>query len=156
MNLQRNRPRRLKEIIPISSRPLYFVTAVTWHRQRILATPETHAAFVTHAQKQERLGIAVGRYVLLPDHIHFFVAVDTCQTLSESVKHLKQSVTKAIRAKQPELRVWQPGFFDHVLRTDESYGEKWQYVRQNPMRAGLVTNPEEWAYQGEVVKIDRA
>ena len=30
------------------------------------------------------------------------------------------------------------GFFDHVLRNGESYGEKWKYVRENPVRAGLV------------------
>ena len=30
------------------------------------------------------------------------------------------------------------GFFDHLIRHSESYSEKWEYVRQNPVRAGLV------------------
>ena len=36
---------------------------------------------------------------------------------------------------------WQKGFFDHVLRSQESAGEKWKYVRENPVRAGLVAIP---------------
>ena len=48
------------------------------------------------------------------------------------------------------------GIFDHVLRNDESYGEKWKYVRENPVRAGLVSRADAWPYQGEFVFIDRA
>lgn len=50
---------------------------------------------------------------------------------------------------------WQPGFHDHVLRNDESHGEKWSYVRENPVRAGLVLNADDWPYAGEIVIIDR-
>jgi REP element-mobilizing transposase RayT len=52
--------------------------------------------------------------------------------------------------------IWQRGFFDHVLRNDESYAQKWNYVRENPVRLGLVTNAEDWPYSGEIVLIDRA
>jgi REP element-mobilizing transposase RayT len=52
-------------------------------------------------------------------------------------------------------RLWQPGFFDHILRNDESYSEKCEYVRENPVRAGLVQQAEDWPYQGEFVVIDR-
>ncbi len=52
--------------------------------------------------------------------------------------------------------LWQPGFFDRILRSDESYAEKWNYVRDNPVRAGLVKTADEWQYQGEIVVIDRS
>jgi hypothetical protein len=48
------------------------------------------------------------------------------------------------------------GFFDHVLRSNESYAQKWTYVRENPLRAGLAKSAEQWPYQGEIVYIDRA
>ena len=48
---------------------------------------------------------------------------------------------------------WQEGFFDHVLRNADSYSEKWDYVRMNPVRAGFCRKPEDWEYQGEVVSI---
>jgi hypothetical protein len=46
--------------------------------------------------------------------------------------------------------------FDHVLRNDESYSQKWEYVRKNPVRAGLVQRTDDWPYQGEFAVIDRA
>jgi hypothetical protein len=53
-------------------------------------------------------------------------------------------------------QLWEEGFFDHVLRSDESYSQKWNYVRENPVRAGLVKSVEDWPCQGEIVYIDRA
>jgi putative transposase len=46
--------------------------------------------------------------------------------------------------------------FDHVLRSNESYSQKWTYVRENPARAGLIKSAKDWAYQGEIIYIDRA
>jgi hypothetical protein len=48
------------------------------------------------------------------------------------------------------------GFFDHLLRSNESYSQKWNYVRENPLRAGLVKSAADWPYQGEIIHIDRA
>ena len=75
-----------------------------------------------------------------------------CFTLSSWIGGLKRAMRVAL--KWP--RLWQPGFFDHVLRSDESYAEKWNYVRNNPVRAGLVRTTDEWPYQGEIIAIDRA
>ena len=44
--------------------------------------------------------------------------------------------------------VWQPDYFDRYLRSSESYPEKWQYVVQNPVRAGLVIRVEDWPCRG--------
>jgi putative transposase len=46
--------------------------------------------------------------------------------------------------------VWQEEFFDHVLRSRESYNQKWHYVKENPVRAGLVEQSDDWPWQGEV------
>jgi putative transposase len=50
------------------------------------------------------------------------------------------------------MPLWQPEFFDHVLRSSDSYEEKWDYVRNNPIRAGLTESANEWKYQGEVTQ----
>jgi REP element-mobilizing transposase RayT len=50
--------------------------------------------------------------------------------------------------------LWQRGFFDHLIRNTESYAQKWDYVRENPVRAGLVSRREDWPFQGEIVEID--
>jgi putative transposase len=48
---------------------------------------------------------------------------------------------------------WQEGFFDHVLRSSESYSQKWDYVQMNPVRAGLCEKAEDWAYRGEIMNL---
>jgi hypothetical protein len=48
----------------------------------------------------------------------------------------------------------QKGFFDHVLRSQESAGEKWKYLRENPVRVGLVEYSSEWRYLGEIFALD--
>ena len=52
---------------------------------------------------------------------------------------------------------WQAGFFDHRLRVAESFEEKVHYIRMNPVRAGLASNPETWPYlwDEEALRQDR-
>jgi REP element-mobilizing transposase RayT len=42
--------------------------------------------------------------------------------------------------------LWQEESFDHVLRNDESFLEKREYIRQNPVRARLVISPEDYRW----------
>ena len=142
------RPPRLSQVF--DQTPLYFVTFNTWKRKPLLANQSVHKAFVAYAEKNQCRGFAVGRYVIMPDHIHFFVRVGVEQKLDQFVRLMKQSMTKDIRSFRNIEKVWQPGFFDHVMRSSESYSEKWNYVRMNPVRAGLVVNSEDWTFQGEV------
>jgi REP-associated tyrosine transposase len=89
--------------------------------------------------------------VLVPDHIHLFAAFRPgTTTLSAWMKSLKNSLSKVLRAMGKPSSHWQDGFFDHILRSSESYEQKWLYVRDNPVRAGLVTRAELWPYQGEI------
>ena len=46
--------------------------------------------------------------------------------------------------------LWQEEFFDHLLRSGESYCQKWDYVKENPAPAGLVDRSDEWPWQGEI------
>ena len=92
---------------------------------------------------------------MMPDHLHFFVRGSEGFNLAQWVNGLKRAISVSLGAtkKRP---LWQPGFFDHILRDDESYSQKSKYVRENPVRAGLVTLGDDWLYQGEFVVIDRA
>jgi hypothetical protein len=50
--------------------------------------------------------------------------------------------------------IWQRQFFDHLLRSPQSYGDKWTYVRENPVRARLVAKAEDWPYAGEIEALE--
>jgi REP-associated tyrosine transposase len=136
--------------------PLFFVTFCTNERTKLLASDAVHAAFVTFAsQANSQHNIAIGRYVIMPDHVHLFVRGPDNFQLGPWVRRLKQALAKSIALKTMSA-VWQRGFFDHLLRSDESYAQKWNYVRENPVRAGLITKSDDWPYSGEIVLIDRA
>jgi REP element-mobilizing transposase RayT len=92
----------------------------------------------------------------MPDHVHLFVRGSQIFRLGPWVGHLKQTLAKAAGLSRTKRQLWEEGFFDHVLRSDESYAQKWNYVLENPVRAGLVNSVEDWPYQGEIVYIDRA
>ena len=161
-------PPRLDRLFP--SNPVFFVTACTHRRRPLLATNPLHAAFMRFSERAYAdHGIAVGRYVIMPDHIHLFVAGPPDFELGRWMGLLKQCLEKALRSslnpaspagrrlQKPVIRtpIWQRGFFDHLLRNDESYAQKWEYVRDNPVRAGFVTNADDWPYAGEIILIDR-
>ena len=46
--------------------------------------------------------------------------------------------------------LWQDEYFDRFLRSTENYTEEWVYAQTNPVRAGLVTEPGSWPYQGVI------
>jgi len=88
----------------------------------------------------------------MPDHVHFFAApVENAKALEVFIARWKEWTAKVVcRALHVPAPLWQHRFFDHVLRSKGSYAEKWEYVRQNPVRAGLVMRPEEWPYAGHI------
>jgi REP element-mobilizing transposase RayT len=91
----------------------------------------------------------------MPDHIHLFCApADLVPMPMEPWVHFwKSCVTKSWR-KRGDLPIWQRDFWDTQLRTSENYDEKWQYVLENPVRAGFVRCSEDWPYQGELNILD--
>ena len=130
------------------------MTFNTHKRHSLLARSEIRELFIDYCKKASKYHIAVGRFVIMPDHVHLFVLMPReGLTLSEWVKGLKTILGKELLTLGYEKPHWQEGFFDHVLRSSESYSEKWNYVRENPVRAGLCTSSEEWPYQGEIVPI---
>lgn len=136
-------------------RPIYFVTACTAERRGLLANAFIQEAFVRFAEKGSARGAWVGRYVLMPDHLQLFVTVeDERIPLSEWIRLLKSSISKALRARGELSPHWQKGFFDHIVRGGESYSQKWEYVRANPVRAGLVACHEDWPYAGEIHELE--
>jgi len=149
------RPPRLGRIFDTS--PLYFVTFCTHQRRRFLACEDVHAGFILFSERAERnFNIAVGRYVIMPDHVHLFMRGSQNFRLGQWIGELKQALAKAANLSRAKRQMWEEGSFDHILRSDESYSQKWNYVRENPVRAGLVKSAEDWPYQGEIVYIDRA
>ena len=88
----------------------------------------------------------------MPDHVHFFCSAELDgKTLPTFMQAWKQWSSKRLaRELGFSGPIWQEEFFDHVLRSSESYSQKWVYVKENPGRAGLVAGAEDWPWQGKI------
>jgi len=134
--------------------PCYFITACVAGRCPLLANDEAFAILLDEwSQLRGRRGWAVGRFVVMPDHVHFFTTPtpDCAIPLSDAIGRWKEWTAKRIlRGNRRPAPLWQPEFFDHVLRTAASREQKWRYVRENPVRARLAATAEAWPYSGRV------
>ena len=90
--------------------------------------------------------------VVMPDHVHLlltplrnkqgwpFPLVEILQCLKSATAH---RINRLLGISGP---VWEEESFDHVLRSDESLKEKGEYIRQNPVKAGLVDRAEDYKW----------
>jgi REP element-mobilizing transposase RayT len=145
----RKQPLHLAPVHSWDRAPIIFVTACSAQRKPILASP-TAFDLITSAWRDSKDWI-VGRFVIMPEHTHFF-----CTPTSDRSRPLEKWMQywKALVARQwpraEEKPIWQRSHWDRQLRREESYSEKWEYVRWNPVRHKLVERPEDWPYQGEM------
>jgi REP element-mobilizing transposase RayT len=137
-------------ILAINNRsPIVFLTVCSHDRRPLFDKSDIHelmksvwgAASAWH----------VGRYVLMPDHIHLFCAPNGLDAppLARWVQFWKSAASRRW-PRTEEQPVWQKSFWDTQLRRGESYGEKWEYVRRNPVRSNLCADSMEWPFQGEM------
>ena len=129
------------------SRPtIVFLTVCTRDRSPWLANRAAHDRLLE--VWSEAKAWVLGRYVVMPDDLHLFAAPGSLEIpLEHWVRYWKSQFTK----KQAGSRhAWQVDHWDTRLRHDESYEEKWNYVKNNPVRANLVKSSEDWPFQGEI------
>jgi len=133
--------------------PIYFITTCTFKRRPILTSREVANILLDEwRDARERHGWAIGRYVIMPDHVHFFCSAELgAKPLPKFIQAWKQWTSKRLaRQRKVSGHLWQEEYFDHVLRSSESYSEKWNHVKENPVRAKLVENSDQWSWQGEI------
>ncbi|MHB8520066.1 MAG: REP-associated tyrosine transposase [Limisphaerales bacterium] len=132
--------------IDLGQPTIVFLTVCTKDRHRWMTqTPVQNALCQLWRQADAWL---VGEYVLMPDHLHLFCAPrDLSCTLQRWVTWWKR---KFSCRHLPQTGEWQRDFWDTRLRRSENYTQKWHYVQENPVRAGLVSRPEDWPYQGRL------
>jgi len=128
---------------------IVYLTACTPGRKRVLAAAETVELLVS--SWQSATSWLVGRYVVMPDHVHLFCAPaeSPFRALDQWVRYWKTLASRRW-PRMEEQPIWQLDFWDTQLRDVAHYDEKWEYTRQNPVRAGLAATPEAWPYQGEL------
>ena len=143
-----NRPQRKHPahgVLYIEGQPtIVYDTVCTKDRQPWLAHDDIHE--LLREVWNDASAWLVGRYIIMPDHIHLFAAATAIDIEFKNwVKYWKSQFTK--RHKIADHR-WQTDDWDTRMRTGRQYEEKWEYVRYNAFRHELVVRPEDWPHQG--------
>lgn len=137
------RPPRIPNWLPWEQRTICFVTFCVAARKRVLADEPIWQLCLTSLHRLDKWTLLAA--LAMPHHLHLLVApADREASVGELAKWFKCWFKQALLDANWQ---WQEGCFDRLLRSDESLGEKWDYVRENPLRAGLVKDAADWPYQ---------
>jgi putative transposase len=124
-------------------REVYYLTINCQKRgTNQLTTPETAKALLDSVSFRQQRGLWFAYlFLIMPDHVHGLVRFPpSTRTLQGVVSDWKRWTARHCGVE------WQKDFFAHRLRNDESARQKSDYVLANPVRAKLVSRPEDWPY----------
>jgi len=144
---------RLPHLQPFLRQPLLFLTVATHARRPVLACAVSHEILRSvWFRSRATYGWAVGRYLLMPDHVHLFAraqidAVPLARWMQSWKSLSSRRLADEHRLSSP---IWQKDYFDRFVRSADTYSRTWEYVVLNPVRQGLVTVPADWPWQGVI------
>lgn len=146
---------------------LYFVTICTNFKEKILwvdgdtknrlspigRVVEESINFINENYED----VLVDKYCIMPNHIHLIVDLgfserrrgslplretDNNVKLHEIIGRMKSYTTKRYRALTgfSDAILWQRNFYEHIIRNDEDYAEKWLYIDENELKWKLMFN----------------
>ena len=134
------RPPRLPDDCYVGAQRVFF-TMCTFKRQEYFADSavgqRVQAQFLSTAARWD---VEVVAYCLMPDHLHALVegrtALADCRKCADV---FRRRSALGFRREQG-TRLWQDGYFDHVLRTEEATSDVVSYIVLNPVKAGLCAD----------------
>lgn len=98
---------------------------------------------------------ALDAHVTMPNHVHLLIQPLSNWTLGRILQGLKGFTAREInRALGRVGRFWQNESFDHLIRNEEDWLDKRDYIHNNPVKAGLVENPGEYPFSTLAIEID--
>lgn len=171
---QRKRPTHLSPVESHNTPVILFITLAIQPRGPYLANAYFRDAFVAACGDADAW--RVGFFLIMPDHVHLFARPARLPLIGIKrwSSYLKERVTKRLHtdtahgkrlgAASPSksrsdnlegeavpsraLWNWQSDCWDTQIRSGVHYHERWEYVRQNPVRANLAQRSDDWPWQG--------
>ena len=142
----RKRPARGAHIL-LGRTNVFFITVNAKDRVPWIGQPIVQAD-LARLWRHTATAWRVGYYLLMPDHLHLFCApYDLHFPIDTWITFWKRSFSR-LHPDRPWQ--WQRGAFHHRIRDRIEFEEKLTYVRENPVRNGLVRAPADWPLQGHV------
>jgi putative transposase len=93
-------------------------------------------------------GVAIPVYCFMPDHLHLLVEGTREDTDIRRFVHQAKQRSGYEFSRSYGGRLWQPSWYDHVLRDEEATPGVIRYILENPIRAGLARSFQEYPFWG--------
>jgi REP element-mobilizing transposase RayT len=143
-----NRPPRLSGF-SYGGRYQYFLTICTCRRQKSFqGEPEATwmTGLITHFFECQQF--AVIAYCVMPDHVHLLIEGLADDADLKAVMHDWKQETAFAWKQRTGARLWQEGYYDHIVREDDPVIGIVRYILDNPFRAGLVADGATYRFSG--------
>ena len=171
MELPKRKPNRL-ENYNYSQNGTYFITICVENRKAILSKVRVGTGvldcpkiiLLPHGKIADKYinqlndfyeNISVNKYVIMPDHIHLLLSISNGQsgtpvpTRDNNEINNKNSTLanfvgtfKRFCNKEYGNNIWQNRYYDHIIRNQDDYNEKWDYIENNPQSYVLKTQDD--------------
>ena len=113
----------------------YFITICTNYRRPYLIgeNKEVVAQFVEQLPYKIN-GVKLDYYQIVPSHIHLILVLEHCELkLAEIVRRLKAATTR-----QLGFKLWQPNYYEHVIRNQKALAGTREYIQNNPLKERIM------------------
>ncbi|MEJ6481109.1 transposase [Nostoc punctiforme UO1] len=129
---------------------VYFITFNTWEKLELSLEAREIVFNCCLFFDKNRYRIFV--LVVMTNHVHLLIqpllkSENEFWSLSNIMKSIKGYSAKQIPKVMKHLgTVWQDERYDRIIRNDEEFQQYWEYIRQNPVKAGLSSSSENYPF----------
>ena len=106
------------------------------------------------------LQIQIENAIIMPNHIHLLLTIDwengkweralreaplQRSLLAQAIGYFKANTSKELHKTEPNLQVWQRGFYEHIIRNETEFRRAWEYIEYNALKEYGKSNTTEEA-----------
>lgn len=122
----------------------YFITTVTASRRRLFQVERNAELFLEVLQDQRNKGrLQLHAFVVMPDHVHLLLTPGQDVSLEKAMQYIKGGFSFRLKSK---LDVWERSYDSRRITDPNDYAARSGYIHQNPIRAGLATKSDLYAF----------
>lgn len=136
---------------------VYFITFNTWEKLEL--TPAARQVVLNACKFFDRQRYQIFCLVVMPEHVHMLMqplakSDNKFWSLSSILHSMKSYSSKQIPKVMKHIgTVWQDERHDHIVRDEREFQVFWEYIRQNPVKAGLSLTPEEYPFFWQMYEV---
>ncbi len=131
---------------------VYFITIRAYNNRSPFTHDDLNQVIIDAlCEEDRRQNCAVFTYCLMPDHLHFLASPrqDGISILTFTDQFKGKTTNRSWNVKWSG-KLWQPRYFDHIVRREEDLWAIDQYILNNPVRKGFVERAEDCRWSGHL------